>query len=45
MENGQIEYICKCKKLNPTTVVNDVKNIFKNSDVKKVFSNKGFNAL
>lgn len=31
--------------MNPATVVNDVKNIFANSDAKKVFSSKGFNAL
>lgn len=31
--------------MNPATVVNDVKNIFSNSDAKQVFSSKGFNAL
>lgn len=40
-DNGEKYSTCKCHNLKPTTVVNDVENIYQNSEVKKVFSTKG----
>lgn len=40
-DNGSKHSKCECKTLNPTSVISDVDNIFKNSDVKKVFSTEG----
>lgn len=32
---------CECRTLNPTTVIADVENIFQNSQINEVFSEKG----
>lgn len=40
-DNGKFKLECKCKSLNPTTIINDLGGLFKNSMAGEVFSDKG----
>lgn len=46
-ENNSGESIvkCECRELKPTTIVNDLKNIFIDSNASKVFSSAGAEAF